>query len=143
MNTYDSNCLIYPGEYVPLMNEKQMHEELSKLCKTDSRFPHVNVTEFDDSFKVEVAIPGVKRENFHVYADDNILSVCVVNKEPGLAEETFQLNEFNYDCFESHITLPDNADPEFVSAEYRSGILCLHMLKTKIPSKKHTRIVVY
>ena len=116
---YDTGCLIYLGAYVPLLKEEEVQEELKRSHEGETVYPPVNVTELADSFKVEVAIPGVKRENFLVHADENILSVCVVHKECGLhVGETFQLHEFNCDCFERDIILPDNTDSEFISAEY-------------------------
>jgi len=142
---YDTECLIYPGAYVPLLKEEEVQEELKRPHEGETILPPVNVTEMADSFKVEVAIPGVKREDFLIHSDGNVLSVCVLHKEPGLHEgERFQLHEFNYECFDRHIILPDNADSEFVSAEYKTGILCLYVPKAKQPAKnQHARIVVY
>ena len=142
---YDTGCLIYPGAYVPLLKEEEVQEELKRPHKGETILPPVNVTEMADSFKVEVAIPGVKREDFLIHSDGNVLSVCVLHKECGLHEgERFQLHEFNYECFDRHIILPDNADSEFVSAEYKAGILRLYVPKAKQPAKnQHTRIVVY
>ena len=142
---YDSGCLIYPGSYVPLLKEEEVQSALKRPHEGETVLPPVNVTELADSFKVEVAIPGVKREDFLIHSDGNVLSVCVLHKECGLHEgERFQLHEFNYECFDRHIILPDNADSEFISAEYKSGILRLYVPKAKHPAKNlHTRIVVY
>ena len=141
---YDAGCLIYPGAYVPLLKEEEVQEELKRTYKGETVFPPVNVIELADSLKVEVAIPGAKRENFLVHADENILSVCVVHKECGLHEgETFQLHEFNCD-FERDIILPDNTDSGFISAEYKSGILRLYVPKAKHPAKNlHTSHLIF
>ena len=142
---YDTGCLIYPGAYVPLLKEEEVQEELKHPHEGETIVPPVNVIELADSFKVEVAISGVKKEDFLIHSDGNVLSVCVLHKECGLHEgERFQLHEFNYECFDRHIILPDNADSEFASAEYKAGILRLYILKAKQPAKNlHTRIVVY
>jgi HSP20 family protein len=142
---YDSDCLVYPGVFVPLLKEEELMEELKKSKKTETGHPPVNVTEMIDSFKVEVSIPGVKREDFLILADKNILSVCAVHKDNVLHEgERFQQHEFSHGFCDRHIILPDSADSEFISAEYAAGILSLHVPKTKEPSKsQHTRIVVY
>lgn len=142
---YDTGCLIYPGVYVSLLKEEDVQEELNRSYEGEAVLPPVNVTELADSFKVEVVVPGVKRGDFLIHADENVLSVCVLHKECGLHEgESFQLHEFNYGCFDRHIILPDNADAEFISAEYRAGILRLYVPKAKLPAKnQHTRIVVY
>jgi HSP20 family protein len=143
--TANQTNTIYPGEYVPMLKEAEVHSELKRPHERDANLPPVNVTESADSFEVEFAIPGMKREEFMIFADEHILSVCVVHKEPISKQgKNFQLHEFNYECFERNIPLPENVDAEFVSAEYASGILRLHMNKAQSPPKNlHTRIVVY
>lgn len=140
-----SDYSIYPGDYVPLIKEEQIREELKHPHKGKMLFPPANITELADSFKIEIAIPGVKREDILIRADENVLSVYVLHKEcPMHDQESIQLHEFNYECFERHIILQDNADAEFVSAEYKEGILLLYVPKTKQPAKNlHTSIVVY
>jgi HSP20 family protein len=142
---YDSGCLVYPGAYVPLVKEAEVKSALRHSHESEGGLPPVNITELSDLFKIEVAIPGVNREDFHLYSDGNVLSVCVLHKASGLNKgERFQLHEFNYECFDRHIILPDNVDAEFAIAEYKSGILCLHIPKTTHPAKnRHTQIVVY
>ena len=142
---YDAGSAIYPGAYVPLLKEEEVQSALKRAHKGETILPPVNVTELADSFKVEVAIPGVKSEDFLIYSAGNVLSVCVLHKECGLHEgERFQLHEFNYECFERHIILPDNADSELASAEYKAGILCLYIPKANQSAKNlHTIIVVY
>lgn len=139
------DCLVYPGCFVPLLKEEDLQLELKRSHNSETVLPPVNVTELADSFKVEISIPGVKREDFLILADENILSVCGVHKDFGLHEgEKFQVHEFNYECFDRHVILPENVDSEFVSAEYRAGILRLFVPKTKHPVKNmHTRIFVY
>ncbi|MEP7111288.1 MAG: Hsp20/alpha crystallin family protein [Ferruginibacter sp.] len=142
---YDTDCLVYPGVYVPLLREEEVLSALKRTHECEMFLPPVNVTELADSFKVEMAIPGVRREDFVIQADENILSICAVHKECELHEgESFQLHEFNYDCIDRHIVLPDNSDPEFISAEYQAGILRIYVPKTKQPARNlHTRIAVY
>lgn len=142
---HHSGYSVYPGEYVPLLREEEVREELKRSHKEAFNHPPVNVTELAQSYKIEVAIPGVKREEFLIQIDENILSVNVLHKKSMLPEvENFQLHEFDYECFDRNIILPENVDAEFVSAEYRSGILRLHLTKTNHPAKNfHTQIVVY
>jgi HSP20 family protein len=137
--------LVYPGVYMPLYQEDELEDELKHLRKNAKKVPAVNVIEMDDTFKVEMSIPGVKRECFFVHADGNILSVSVIQKEQIHPESAhFQKHEFNCDCYDRQIILPENTDTEFVSAEYQSGILRLHIPKIKNPGKDHhTRIAVY
>ncbi|MGK2863890.1 MAG: Hsp20/alpha crystallin family protein [Chitinophagaceae bacterium] len=136
---------IYPGNYVPLLKKEEVEKELRQPHEGKMLFPPVNVTELMDVYKVEMAIPGVRREDFLVQSDANILSIQVLHKENATREnESFQIHEFNYECFDRHIILPLNADTEFTCAEYKAGILRLHMPKTNSTgNNRHTKIVVY
>lgn len=140
---YDTPRSIYPGAYTPLLKEDEVQSALNDNCET--LLPPVNITELADAFKVEVAIPGFRNENFLIHADDNVLSVCVMKKDCGLHEgESFQLKEFNYGCFDRHIILPENVNAEFICAEYKAGILRLYVPKAVQPARNlHTNIVVY
>ncbi len=136
---------VYPGEFVPMIKEEEVKLQLQRPHSGDSLLPPVNVIEYNDSFQIEMAIPGIKREEFIIHADKNILSVCVLHKECNItADGNIQLHEFNYECFDRSIELPKTADTEFMSAEYREGILYLKIPKsTGISKNLHTRIVVY
>ena len=142
---YNTGCSIYPGDYTPLLKAEEIENELRHPHEGKMVLPPVNIAELADSYKIEVAIPGVRREDFLVKADANILSVQVLHKEYGChGAEHFQLHEFNYQCFDRHIILPENADPEFTNAEYKAGILRLYIPKTNQPDiNLRTRIVVY
>ena len=130
---------IYPGKYVPILNE----EEIVQIQKEHAATPSVNIIDSNAFYKIEIALPGVERRNFVVYADNNVLSVYVIQQKtdnPG----QFRLLEFNSNYFEHHIDLPGDADTEFVSAEYKDDVLHIHVPKTsEKPHNSHTRIVVY
>ena len=115
-----------------LENQEEVKEEITHL------------EYIGDTMMVEVAIPGAKREDFIVHANRNEISICLLKKTSTPSSKNYALHEFNYGCFERHITLPENVDPEFIHAEYASGMLRLFIPKTRQPLKnKDTRIVVY
>lgn len=136
---------VYPGEYVPFLNEIDAKEEIKQTDKKDINHPAVNITEQSDFYKIEVAIPGVKREELLIYAKENVLSLCAIHTNKINASfKNRQLHEFNYGWFDRHILLPENADTTFISAEYKSGILKLRIPKATLPLKNlHSRIIVY
>jgi len=130
---YTTGCS-YPGEYVPLLRQEQFDQEWGRFHEGEMLFPPVNISELPDAYKVEVAIPGIRREELLVHMEGNVLFVRVLHKEMGLkANPKFQLHEFNYVCFERHIDLPADADPAFMSAEYKAGILQVIIPKTTCP----------
>jgi HSP20 family protein len=137
-------CLIYPGDYEPLLQEKELKDEVEHFSKEDIIHPSVFMKELIDLFELEIAIPGVKREEFFIQADENDLSIIVLHQA---REENniYSLHGINTSqCFDQHIRLPENVDAQFASAEYAEGILYLHLSKTNRPAYNlHTRIIVY
>ncbi len=137
-----SDCTIYPGVYVPLMKGKEVLHELKHLKKEDVAHPPVNIAELPDLFKIEMVIPGMKREEIMIDAKDHKLFVYGAHKKPNESKEPRQGSPSG--GFGKRIKLPKNADIEFASAEYKSGILSICCLKTNKPTKKlHTHLVVY
>jgi HSP20 family protein len=136
---------IYPGDYVPVLNEMEVNKEIVGRKRDEIITPSVNITESGEFYKVEIALPGVDREDFLVYADKNVLSVYVAHPHQKLGDrEKFRLHEFSCNCFERHIELPIDAVTEFVSAEFKEGILRIYVPKASEESiVQHTRIVVY
>lgn len=136
---------VYPGQYTPLpeleqlANAPKMHREGTVVE------PLMNVKDTAESFIVEVAIPGVKRENFLIAIDEQVLSIALFSKHSAdYTIGTFQLHEFNYDCFDRRILLPDTVNVQFASASYKEGLLHIYIPKEKKAIKTGSlRIVVY
>lgn len=145
LSTNNKGYFIYPGLYVPILKKEEVLSTFNLFKHDEMVHPSANVYELEDSFKVELVIPGVNREDFLIDTDENILSVYAVHKDNVLTEnENFQLHEFKYACFDRHIILPENADTDFISAEYRAGILHLSVPKSNHPTKQlHGNVVVY
>ncbi len=142
---YADGCLIYPGVYVPVMNEDELKEEIKQSFDVESVLPPVNIVELADSYIVELTLPGISREDFLIHADNNVLSVCVLHQDSSLKTKgKTEQHGFKYGLFDRHIQLPAHADAAFISAEYTAGTLLFHIPKTSQPVKNlHSRIVVY
>ena len=101
--------------------------------------PSANLTETEKEYKIELAAPGLQREDLFVRITDNgYLSISALHKEPDRVEqETYQKHTFNYECFNRELLLPDNIDTDFIKAEYRKGILSFWFLKTEKRYEMH------
>ncbi|QEC65783.1 Hsp20/alpha crystallin family protein [Panacibacter ginsenosidivorans] len=122
-------CNVYPGEYIPMPEIELLLAEL-KITGKDAAKPPVNMDEFKDCFRIEMVIPGVKREDILVRIEENnILSVMVLHKEEKERNRKLKIHEFESDCLARKIILPGNVDTEFISAEYRQGILSFYIPK--------------
>lgn len=135
---------VYPGVFVPSENTEKIREKLRELPSSSKKKPMVNIINNEQIIKIEVAVPGVSREDFCIEATGNILSVSVLHNEISENDLLFSLHEFDCKFFERHIVLPENADLSFVSAVYYGGILEIHVPKSETPIKiKNQRIIVY
>lgn len=95
--------------------------------------PAVNVGETNDSFVIEVAAPGMKREDFHVELDNNVLTVSARVEERNDKKEDsgmYTRKEFSYQSFQRSFELPeDKVEGEKISAKYKDGILYITVPK--------------
>lgn len=145
LHPYSDKISVYPGEFIPRLKVEDIAGELNREHKVPVTEPLINMTELTGCFKIEVAVPGVSREDFFIRADNNILSITVFHKECLEGERgSFQLHEFNGECFRRHIILPENVDTDFVRAEYREGVLYMYLPKNgQSINQAPARIVVY
>lgn len=101
--------------------------------------PAVNVREDNDQFTIEVAAPGMKRDNFKVELDQNVLTISS-NKEEMEEEKNesgnYTRREFNYLSFRRSFTLPENkVEGEKIAARYADGIL-----RISVPKKEEAKV---
>lgn len=97
-----------------------------------SRNPAVNIAEDDNEFHIELAAPGLIKEDFKINLEKNLLSVSAERSEE--EDETVRLKkynrlEYNYSSFMRTFTLPDSADHAKIRAEYKNGILFITINK--------------
>jgi len=98
--------------------------------KLVSRTPAVNIAENDNGFEIELAVPGLKKEDFKINLDKNVLSVSAEKKTEENAEnKKYSKHEFSYNSFVRSFTLPDTADHSKIDADYTDGVLTLSVAK--------------
>lgn len=106
---------------------------LSNFASTDSTLPAVNVREDDEAYHVEVASPGMKRDDFKVDYQNGRLNISSEKKEERKEEKegTVTRREFNYESFHRSFTVPESmVKVDDISAKYTDGILYVTMPKT-------------
>jgi HSP20 family protein len=92
--------------------------------------PAVNVVEEDKAFKIEMAVPGVSRKDFHLEVEDDVLTISTEKKESKKDEQSNYLRrEFNYQSFKRSFQLPETVDQENIHATHESGILTVLLSK--------------
>lgn len=96
------------------------------------RMPAVNIVENDTTFEVEVAVPGMKKEDFKVEVKDGMLIISAEKEEKKEeVKKNYTRKEFSVSAFSRMFTLPENVKESEIDAEYKNGVL--HMI---IPKKE-------
>jgi len=105
--------------------------------------PAVNITENEKSYQLSVAAPGLKKEDFNVDVDGNMLTISAEkeeNKEE--KDEQYTRKEYNYSSFSRTFTLPNEIKQNAIEAEYKDGVLHLMLPKTEAAQKATTKIKI-
>lgn len=107
--------------------------------------PAVNITENKDQFMVDLAIPGMKKEDFNIDIEGNMLTISCEKEDSKIEnEEKYTRKEFNYSSFTRSFSLPDEVNMDKIDARYVDGVLKLSLPKKeeakKIATSKHIAI---
>lgn len=110
-----------------------------------STVPAVNITENKDDFKVAMAAPGMKKDDFSIDMEGNMLTIsCEKEENKEEKDERFNRKEYNYSSFSRSFTLPDDINKEKIEARYEDGVLKLVLPKKeeakKLIANKHITI---
>lgn len=103
------------------------------MLKTNATAPAINVSEDDKEYKVEVAAPGMTKEDFKITLDEDNNLVIEMEKKVENEEKNnnkkYLRREFSYSKFSQTILLPDNVEKENISAKVDNGILAISIPK--------------
>lgn len=113
-------------------------DKLSEVI-TRSNFlsqPNVNIREREDAFELELAAPGLNKEDFKVDVQNDHLIIKVERKqEQEKSAEDYKRREFNYTSFQRSFHLDKTINSEDISASYTDGILSVHLPKREEAKK--------
>ena len=100
--------------------------------KANATAPAINVVESDKDYKVEVAVPGMTKEDFNIHlGDENELVISMEKKVENEDKENkkYLRREFSYTKFQQSLYLPDNVDKEKFTANVANGVLTIELPK--------------
>ena len=106
--------------------------------------PAVNIKEGDNEYNIEVAAPGMKKGDFKLNLDNNILTISSEKQqrqEEKNEKGEYTRREFSYQSFRRSFTLPDSADSDSINASYKDGILHIAIPKKEEAKKKEPRTI--
>jgi len=112
------------------------------FTNNQTTLPSVNIRETADEYLVEVAAPGMKKEDFQIELDNNALVIKNEVKQESESEEgeVFTRKEFSYQSFQRSFNLNSRVvDDNNIKATYQDGILRLNLPKKEEAKKKPAR----
>ena len=116
------------------------------MIKANSTAPAINVIESEKDYRVEVAAPGMTKDDFNIRIDENDnLVVSMEKKEEkneDKKEERYLRREFSYSKFQQTMVLPENAEKEKIEAKVENGVLNIIIPKmSEEAAKKAEKII--
>jgi HSP20 family protein len=106
--------------------------------------PAVNITEEKNQYKVELAVPGMKKDDFKIDVDGNMLTISSEKEENfEEKEKRFTRKEYSYSSFSRSFTLPEEINLDKIEAKYEDGVLMLSLPRreeAKLPTPKHIAV---
>lgn len=95
-----------------------------------TRVPAANISETPDHFHVDLAAPGLKKEDFKISLEQNVLSISVEQqRENNDVQKNYSKREYSYQSFVRSFTLPDSANADNIGAVYTDGVLKIDIAK--------------
>ena len=115
---------------------------LSNLVENQCDFsmPAVNVVETKDNFRIEVAAPGLNKEDFKIDLHNNLLTISSETEEKSEEnDEKIMRREFSYCSFKRTFSLPDLVEHDKIAASHKNGVLYIEIPKREEAKEKPVR----
>jgi len=108
------------------------------------KLPAVNIKQTETDFSLELAIPGLAKEDIKIAIDKDLLSISS-EKESKVEEKeedgTYTRREFSYQSFKRSFTLPESVESDKIEAKFEHGILILNLRKREDALPKPARLI--
>ena len=119
------------NSWIPTVFNDLFYNDL--MPKLNQTAPALNVKESDKAYTVELAAPGMKKEDFNVHIDDEgNLVVKLESKQEHKEEDKntrYLRREFSYSKYEQTLILPDDVKKDAISAKVENGVLTVELPK--------------
>lgn len=106
--------------------------------------PAVNIKEGDEKFLLELAVPGLKKDDFNIEVDEGVLTISSEVKseaKENSGDGKYTRKEFGYSSFRRSFTLPETVDEDQIDASYADGVLLVTLPKKQEALPKQKRLI--
>ena len=124
-------------QHFPTLFDDFFNDGFVNKIATGTSLPAVNIKETDSDFKILVAAPGLKKEDFKINLNENVLTIYSEKKEEKEEVEKgkFTRREYSFSSFSRSFTLPGTVQSDAIEAKYENGELIL-----SIPKKEEIKL---
>ncbi len=138
MSIVKRNSLFFPS----LMNDFMGPDWFGGTEKYNTSVPAVNIKDNNEGFELELAVPGMKKDDFTVEIDNDVLTISSeMQSEKEESNDNYTRKEFSYTSFKRAFTLPETVDGSKIDAKYEDGILRLTLPKKQEALPKPKRLI--
>jgi len=115
---------------------------LPTLTTRTSSMPSVNIREDEKNYALELAVPGIDRENLKIDINEDVLTISSeLKNESEENRNGYKRKEFSYTSFSRSFYIPENVNKEKIEAKYKDGILNVSLPKEEEEKNKISRQV--
>lgn len=141
VNTNGSLFPAIPSLLEDIFSKDWLDSSLATWKTAGATLPAVNVKETNEDFVIEVAAPGMKRDEFQVELQNHVLTISAqTSTEERDEKDNYTRREFSYQSFQRSFALPeDKAEDDKISAKYTDGILRVTVPKKEEAKVKHPK----
>ncbi|MEX0289029.1 MAG: Hsp20/alpha crystallin family protein [Flavobacteriaceae bacterium] len=138
MSIVKRNNLLFPS----LMNEIFKPDWFGGIENFNTNVPAVNIKESERDFEIALAVPGMKKEDFSIEVDNDVLTISAeVKAENKVSDEHYTRREFSFTSFKRSFTLPETIDEDKIKATYIDGVLKFSLPKKEEALPKPKRMI--
>jgi HSP20 family protein len=118
--------------------------DLQKMFGSDAQtqIPDVNIIENETSYAIELAAPGLSKEDFKIDLQKDLLTISAEKKEETETKKPQYLKrEFNYLGFKRRFQVPEHVEAASITATYEQGVLKISMPKKEKGNEPDSRTI--
>lgn len=132
------NRVILRGPFAQAFNDPFFPNPFVNVRPTaPQRHLPIDLLEKEEEFVVRAVVPGFGAEEIDISVKEDVLTLSAeVKEENETKEETYHVREFQLKSFNCQVRLPSNVDTDKATADYKNGILTIHLPKLQVPAAR-------
>jgi len=126
----------WPGFFNDFLNRDWYDWSNQNFSLTNTTIPSVNIKENENEFEVEMAAPGMTKDDFRIELNNSVLTISSEKQSENKSKEGENVTrrEFSYQSFSRSFTLPVIVETDKITAKYENGLL-----RVNIPKKEEAK----